>query len=200
MTELFLALAVSYLIGSISFAYIAGRIKGLDLSREGTGTLGARNVGRTLGRTAGIFILILDIMKGITAVMAAGIISEQPIAPIIGWLGLVCGHCWSVFLGFKGGKGLASSAGALLIISPILLLLELVIMLVIIATFRNIYLAAIIATAFLPVLVWAIGGNIHFIITTLLIAVIILYRHKKNLSDLRKSPPVRWGRKEKHSN
>jgi len=199
MTELFLALATSYLIGSISFAYIAGRMKGLDLTKEGTGTLGARNVGRTLGRAAGIFILILDIAKGMTAVMAAGLIAEQPIAPIVGWLGLVCGHCWSVFLGFRGGKGLASSAGALLIISPVLLLLELAIMFVIIAIFRNIYLASIIATAFLPGIVWVLGGHIYFIIISLLISILVLYRHKENLSDLRKSPPACRRRKGEYS-
>ncbi|MBE9535580.1 MAG: glycerol-3-phosphate acyltransferase [Proteobacteria bacterium] len=195
MTDLFLALSLSYLLGSISFAYIAGRIKGLDLSKEGTGTLGARNAGRKLGKAAGLFILILDILKGITAVAAAGLITEQPIAPLIAWLGVVCGHCWSVFLGFRGGKGLASSAGALLLISPTLLFLEMLIMLVIITIFRNIYLAAIIATVFLPLTVWALGGHTYFITIALLIALMILYRHKNNLADLRKSPPSRWRRK-----
>lgn len=197
MTDLFLALLLSYLLGSISFAYIAGKIMGIDLSQEGTGTLGARNVGRKLGKMAGIFILILDILKGITAVAIAGLISEQAIAPLIGWLGVVYGHCFSVFIGFRGGKGLASCAGALLLLSPILLLLELAIMFVIITIFRNIYLAAIIATSFLPVLVWLLGGHINFIIIALLVSAIVLYRHKKNISDLMKAPPPRWRRKGK---
>jgi glycerol-3-phosphate acyltransferase PlsY len=197
LVDLFLALILSYLLGSISFAYIAGKIMGIDLNREGSGNLGARNVGRQVGKAAGIFILILDLLKGITAVAAASLISQQPLAPLIGWLGVVCGHCYSVFLGFRGGKGLASSAGALILISPILLFLEITIMFVIIAIFRNVYLAAIIATAFLPVLVWIFGGHIYFIIIAFLISVMVIYRHKNNLSALRVAPPARWRRQEK---
>ena len=98
MTELILAFALAYLMGSISFAYIAGMMKGLDLRKEGSGTLGARNVKRVVGKGAASAVLLLDLIKGAGAVYMASIISESEQAAMTGWLGVVCGHGWPVFL------------------------------------------------------------------------------------------------------
>ena len=116
MTLGVLALFLSYLVGSVSFAYLAGRLKGMDLRRHGSGNLGATNVLRTLGAPWAVGVLALDAGKGVAAVLLVPRMSGAA----GDWLPLACGvaaivgHVWPVFLGFRGGKGVATAAGAIL--------------------------------------------------------------------------------------
>ncbi|MFQ6110649.1 MAG: glycerol-3-phosphate acyltransferase, partial [Nitrospinota bacterium] len=105
--------ALAYLLGSLSPAYLVGRLNGLDLRFEGSGHLGARNAGRVLGWKWGAGVLVADFLKGQLAVVLPWLLTESPILSSICAIAVVAGHNWSVFLEFSGGKGLTPAAGAL---------------------------------------------------------------------------------------
>ena len=114
-----IALVVAYLLGSIPFALIAGKLHGVDLRTMGSGNLGATNVFRTLGRTAGITVMVLDIAKGAAAVLVAEALTNNPWPLAAGALAIL-GHVFPVWTNFKGGKGVAVGAGARAIVcSPL---------------------------------------------------------------------------------
>lgn len=179
------AFFVSYLIGSVSFAYLAGRAQGVDLSKLGSGTLGARNVKRILGKRASVAVLLLDLFKGAGAVYIAMALFPHKLAPMAGWLGVVCGHGWSLFLDFKGGKGLASSAGALAVISPAVLLTEILIGAGFLVLTRHVYLSSIVMAASLPIAMLAVTGDPAPCLSSVPIAVAILLLHRKNIAGLK---------------
>lgn len=183
MMQLTLAFILSYLMGSISFAYIAGRMKGLDLRKEGSGTLGARNVKRVVGKGAAVVVLLLDLIKGAGAVYLASIISEGAQAAMTGWLGVICGHGWPIFLRFKGGKGLASSVGALLLISPLILASELALGGFLLLLSKQVYLSASLMAASLPLFVYLFGKPETFAIS-IVISTVILILHRKNIRSM----------------
>ena len=183
MLELTLAFISSYLLGSISFAYIAGRMKGLDLRKEGSGTLGARNVKRVVGKSAAFAVLFLDLIKGAVAVYLASLISKSDQAAMIGWLGVICGHGWPIFLRFKGGKGLASSVGALLVISPLILASELALGGILLLLSKQVYLSATLMAVLLPLFVYLFRKPETFAIS-IPISAVILILHRKNIRDM----------------
>lgn len=181
--ELFLIFISSYLMGSISFAYITGRMKGLDLRREGSGTLGARNVKRVVGKGAAFVVLLLDLVKGAGAVYLASLMSDSDQASMTGWLGVICGHGWPIFLRFKGGKGLASSVGALLVISPLILLYELALGGILLLLSKQVYLSATLMAALLPLFIYLFGKPETFAIA-ILISAVILILHRQNIREM----------------
>ena len=183
MVQLLLAFFSAYLLGSISFAYIAGRMKGVDLRFEGSGTLGARNVKRVVGKSAAFAVLLLDLIKGAGAVYLAGLISKSDQAAMTGWLGVICGHGWPLFLRFKGGKGLASSVGALMVISPLILAAELAIGAILLALKRQVYLSATVMVLLFPPLAYLLGKPEMFPIS-IPVSVVILILHRHNIRDM----------------
>jgi len=149
---------IGYLLGSIPFGYMLVRIfRGADVRTTGSGNIGATNVART-SPLLGIVTLLLDAAKGLCAV--AIILS---IFPEIRWLAFIaafasiCGHVFPVWLGFRGGKGVATGLGSLLLLTPKAVLIAIGIFLAMVALFRWIALASIVATASLPVLAWVLG-------------------------------------------
>ncbi len=112
------AVVVAYLLGSIPFSYLAGRAKGIDLRRVGSGNLGAANAFRALGRGAGIAVLVADIGKGVLAVVIARAITDDP-WPAIAAGAAMAGHVFPVWLRFKGGKGVAVGGGAIIALMPL---------------------------------------------------------------------------------
>jgi glycerol-3-phosphate acyltransferase PlsY len=170
MTTPILQLLLAYLLGSIPFAYIAGkRYKGLDLRQHGSGNLGATNVFRVLGRGPGIAVLLLDMGKGVVAVTLlphlghanrfAALFSSGPAEqawwPCALGLAAVLGHSYTVFLGFKGGKGVATSAGVFLGLAPWATLCVLGVFLAVFLVGRMVSLGSLLAAAALPALVAA---------------------------------------------
>ena len=112
------AIAISYLLGSLPTSYLIGLFWGKDPTKVGSGNVGAANTFRNISRSAGLLSMVLDIGKGYIAVRLAAAVFPDGILPLIAALTVVAGHNWMIFLKFKGGKGLASSAGALLALSP----------------------------------------------------------------------------------
>lgn len=189
---------VSYLIGSIPTAYIFGRLlKGLDIRKFGSGNVGATNALRVLGKPVGISVLLLDILKGFVAVFFLGNIITARVAgisdtPIRVILGLCCisGHNWTIFLGFKGGKGMATTLGVLLGLAVKVSGIKVVFAMVIItwvAVFlitRIVSLASILSTVALPVYMFLLKQSPILIYSSILLCAFIILRHKANLKRL----------------
>lgn len=183
MGEVLIIFFLTYLIGSFSPAHMAGRLKGIDLAGEGSGNLGARNVKRMIGKGPAAFVLIADLLKGTLAVWLALFFSEESYAGGVGWLGVISGHGWPFYLKFRGGKGLASSAGALAVISPLLLLSQLAAGALVFIASRNVYAASIGMAATLPPLSFLMARETLFW-PSWPIALVILWFHRGNINQL----------------
>ena len=120
MPQLLVALLFAYGLGCLSAGYYLALWKGLDLRTAGSGSTGARNAGRLLGKGAFVFTFGLDVFKGLAAVMVARLLVPSPWAPPLAWMLVVLGHVWPVQLGFKGGRGISPAVGGLLATSPLL--------------------------------------------------------------------------------
>lgn len=177
-------LGLSYLAGSLPFAYLAVRLlAGEDLRRLGTGNLGARNAGRLLGWPGFLLVFLLDAGKGFLAVRLAQVWLATDWATLLALVGVLLGHSYSVFLGFSGGKGLASAVGALLALSPPLTLALLLLAGLFLALTRNPYLAAVLAAVAFPPLARQFLGSPFWTGAGLLPVGLILWRHRRNLGD-----------------
>ena len=155
-----IAIAIGYLLGSIPFAYIAGRlIKGVDIRQVGGGNMGALNAVREIGLLPGLTVLIADIGKGSLAVLIANWLGLPLIWIFIAGFAAVVGHNWPIFLRFKGGKGAATSIGVLFALTPIEFAISLAIMVVVIIITSNVRLAIVIGLAFLPLIIWQFNGS-----------------------------------------
>jgi glycerol-3-phosphate acyltransferase PlsY len=197
-TSLILGIVISYLIGSIPTAYIFGRVlKGIDIRKFGSGNIGATNALRVLGKWPGITVLVLDILKGFTAVVFLGNIIvlrlagiSDTTARILLGLGCICGHNWTIFLKFKGGKGMATTLGVLLglavRVGGLKLIFALVILtwLVIFIITRIVSLASILAGISLPIYTVLFKECDILMLTSVILALFIILRHRSNLKRI----------------
>ena len=118
----------SYLFGATPFGYLAGRMRGMDIRQHGSGNIGATNAFRVLGKPTGITVFVLDFLKGLLPVLIAGYLyPDSPFAALLAGIGAIVGHNFTFWLGFRGGKGIATSAGVLLALLPIAMLVGLVV-------------------------------------------------------------------------
>lgn len=155
-----IAIIIGYLLGSIPFAYITGRLKkGVDIRQVGGHNVGALNVMREIGLLPGVAVLIADIGKGSLAVLIARWLDLPMIWIFIAGFAAVVGHNWPIFLGFKGGKGAATTIGVLFALVPGQFALSLAIMALVIVITSNIRLAIIIGLALLPLFIWRFDGS-----------------------------------------
>ena len=186
MTPL-LSVLLAYLIGAIPFGYLLVRWKtGGDIRASGSGNTGATNVLRTTGIVSGVATLLLDIAKGYVAVWLADRASSgSSFWMSLAALAVMAGHAYPIFLGFKGGKAVASFIGAFLRLVPLATIAMLVVFLVVVAKTRYISLGSVIAAATFPLAVWLIFQPPLAIETAALAAAIfIIYRHRANIQRL----------------
>ncbi len=186
MLEL-LSIVVAYLIGSIPFGYVLVKFTtGKDVRAHGSGNIGATNVLRSTGRMAAVATLLLDIAKGYLAVWIAGQMTNQsPFWMSLAALAVMAGHAFPVFLGFKGGKAVASFIGAFLYLTPLPLLAVLVVFIITVAITRHISAGSILAAGTFPLGVWMILHPPDAVLWASLIAgAFIVYRHKANIERL----------------
>jgi len=197
MLWIILAIIISYLFGSIPTAYIFGRIiKGADIRKFGSGNVGATNALRLLGKGWGVAVLVLDILKGFLPVLLLpGIIGTKANIPleifcIIVGVSCICGHNWTIFLNFKGGKGVATTLGVLLGLSIKIAGLKVILgiaILVWLAAFlisRTISLASILAALSFPLLTVLFKQSLSLILIFTLLAAFIIFRHKSNIKRI----------------
>jgi len=179
-----LAVTFGYLLGSIPFAFLLSRQRGIDLRRSGSGNIGASNVLRTTGVRAAVIAMVLDGVKGTVAVLVAQLLAAGPIAAVIAAFASVVGHVYPIWLRFRGGKGVATAAGAFAVLAPEALGIA-----------SCVFFIAVLATRFISV------GSIAGALTLVLVAafsdapgivaigatgcaLIIFYRHRENLARL----------------
>ena len=174
---------ISYIIGSIPFSYIVAKLfKGKDIRKFGTKNVGASNVLLVIGLVPSLIALFFDISKGTLAVYLTEKITGNLAVSLFAGLFTVIGHNWSIFLKFKGGKGIATAIGILLIKSPIsfLILYSLVIPIVILIT-NDSFMSASIGFLIFPLILWFLEKNIWWVIFGILLALIVVIRHLNEL-------------------
>ena len=202
VTALVIALG-AFLLGSIPTGYLVARAKGVDIRLHGSGNIGATNVFRTLGKPLGIFVFVTDALKGFAAVWLAGRFGgASDWAGIIAAVAVIAGHNYTPWLGFKGGKGIATSAGVLLALMPWAVLCIAIVWFVVFKVSRYVSLASISAAAALPVAVAALwsagcGGNGPLLGFSVLISALAIWRHRTNIQRLRAGTESRFEGKKK---
>ena len=186
-----LVLAAAYLLGSIPFGLILAKLfAGSDIRKSGSGNIGATNVARVIGPSAGILTLALDVAKGATAVWLAGRFSDQnSTALTLAAIAALLGHCFPVWLKFKGGKGVATALGVFLVLSPLAALCALLVFIVVSFAWRYISLGSVSAAASMPLLMyflWAPGHAPPLVVDfgTLFAAALVIFKHDANLQRL----------------
>lgn len=202
MHSLFTIAAVSFLIGSIPTGYLVARARGIDIRQHGSGNIGATNVFRTLGKPLGIFVFFADVIKGAAAVWLAlrfGGGAELP--GIVAAVAAIAGHNYTPWLGFKGGKGIATSAGVLIALAPWVALIGVAVWGALFYATRYVSVASIGAAASLPVVAgvfWAVGrGGAPLFGFLLLISALAIWRHRANIQRLRAGTESRFAKKNK---
>ncbi len=190
--NIIIALLIAYILGSIPTSYIMGKlIKGIDIRDFGSGNVGATNALRLLGTKVGIFTLIIDIGKGFLAVNIARMIVSEPTDLILILTGLfaIIGHIFTIFLKFKGGKGVATSAGVFIALVPIPVALALFVFVFTVWLSKFVSLGSVLAalTLFVSELIiniWLSFAELEILIFTFIIAIFIIIRHKANIKRL----------------
>ncbi|MDB9423842.1 glycerol-3-phosphate 1-O-acyltransferase PlsY [Microcystis aeruginosa CS-564/01] len=199
-------LLLSYLLGSIPTGYLIGKYsKGIDIRDYGSGSTGATNVLRTLGKTAGATVLLIDMLKGMAAVaLARGLyfIDVNPLPEswyywlIIGAaLGAIIGHSKSIFLNFSGGKSVATSLGVLLVMNPLVAFGTLASFLVMLALFRIVSLGSIIGALVVNILMVILGQPLPYILFSLMAGIYVIVRHQGNIKRLLAGTEPKIGQK-----
>ncbi len=181
-----LYIIAAFVLGSIPFGVIIAKTKGVDLRKTGSGNIGATNVLRSVGKWAAVFTLAGDMLKGALPVIIARQLSLTESA--VGLIGIsaILGHDFSIFSRFKGGKGVATSLGVLLVYSPVVGVLSVAIWLVALAVWRYSSLSAIIAFFFVPVNIYIFDYSTSKLMFGVTMLLLIVYKHKDNIERLLK--------------
>jgi acyl phosphate:glycerol-3-phosphate acyltransferase len=187
-----LALALAYLLGSIPFSYVVARLKGVDVRTVGSGNVGATNVMRAAGRSAGFAAFALDFLKGSAATWLALQLSSPTVAAAAAVAAIV-GHMYPVWLSFKGGKGVATGAGAFLPVIPIAAVAGLVTFGVVAYLTRYASVGSILGASALPVVAFAMGAPVAYTAAAAVAATLIVWKHRGNLSRIRAGTERRLG-------
>ncbi len=201
----------AYFLGSIPTGYLTAKARGIDIRSVGSGNIGATNAFRVLGKGPGTFVLLVDAAKGCLA--CAGLpwlggvlgLADGLSASTVEWLRMVAGfsailgHNYTCWLGFKGGKGIATSAGVLLALVPWALLIIVAVFLVVLGTTRYVSLGSILAAASLPFATWATGGSVSLVSVTALMTLLAIYKHRANIQRLCAGTESRLGAKPKEA-
>ena len=191
-----IALLCSYLVGAIPFGLLFSRAVGKDVRLEGSGNIGATNVNRVLGKKLGILTLLCDVSKGFLPVYVASLLLPPSVNSdmIIALCGLatVVGHMFPVYLGFKGGKGVATALGVFLYFSPLAILFALLLFVAVVVMSGFVSAGSLAASALIPITMWYLGDSLPLILVSLVIAVLIWIKHSSNIGRLIRGEEQSW--------
>jgi glycerol-3-phosphate acyltransferase PlsY len=200
--HLVLALLASYALGSIPAAYIAGKSRGVDLRKHGSGNLGATNVFRVLGPRIGTAVFLFDMAKGAIPViyfarLADGVTPPTTLTQVLCGIAAIAGHVRPLWLGFrKGGKGVATAAGVFLALAPVETLLALLVFGITLLASGYVSLGSLLAAVLLPVLILIRDGRPSLLAAVCIgIAVFVFWSHRANIGRLRQGTENRFGKK-----
>lgn len=192
-------LVASYLIGAIPFGLVVGRFAGVDVRQHGSKNIGATNVNRTLGKKYGILTLGLDVAKGFIPIASAMAIlgeSSQAVMVVCGCGVLaVVGHMFPIYLGFKGGKGVATGLGVFLFLSPLAILISLFVFVGVVFFSGFVSAGSLLASGLFPLWLYLLGSSSELIITAAIVAVLIWVKHHENIGRLVKGEEKSWKKK-----
>jgi acyl phosphate:glycerol-3-phosphate acyltransferase len=201
---------VAYLLGSIPTGFLVAKAKGIDIRKTGSGNIGATNAMRVLGKPAGIFVLLMDALKGFGAIWLCHIWICASIPPqligtqqanyeklsIVAGIFVVLGHNYTCWLKFKGGKGIATSAGVFLALAPWAVLVAFVVFIFAVALTKYVSVGSIAAAIALPATVWIMSPqNLFLGIVTTALGALAIYKHKANIQRLMAGTENRLGKK-----
>ncbi|HOC08309.1 MAG: glycerol-3-phosphate 1-O-acyltransferase PlsY [Clostridiales bacterium] len=176
---------IGYLVGNINGGYIIGKaVGGIDIREHGSKNAGATNVNRVLGSKPAAMALAIDLLKGVVAVIAGRLLGGGDMGAIAAGVAVVCGHNWPVFLGFKGGKGIATSLGVLISLELRVALILIAVGVSIIIITRYVSLASVVCALLYPVLVTAFRLSVEMTAFSLVISAFALLRHRENIKRL----------------
>jgi glycerol-3-phosphate acyltransferase PlsY len=193
VATIIIAVVLGYLLGSIPSAYIAGRLsKGVDIRQVGGGNVGAVNVMREVGMLPGVIVLLADIAKGSAAILIARWLGVPLIWIFVAGFAAVAGHNWPVFLGFRGGRGAATTIGVFLPLVPREFAISFAIIVVVIIITSNARLSIAVGLTFLPLIIWQLNGSGMLIAYSLALA---LFLGIRALFDLKRAGISSEGRK-----
>lgn len=195
-----LAVLLAYVVGSIPFAYLAGRSCGIDLRQHGSGNLGATNVVRVMGARIGLVVFVLDAAKGALPVLFLPRWTASPLVPVV--VAILCGvaaiagHTRPIFLKFgRGGKGVATAAGVFLALAPVQTLLTLSIFAVVLLSSGYVSLGSLISAIMLPVLLGiTVGVHSPLFVISAVVAAFVFWTHRANIARLRRGEENRFGK------
>jgi glycerol-3-phosphate acyltransferase PlsY len=194
----------AYLLGSIPTGFLVAKAKGIDIRSVGSGNIGATNAMRVLGKPAGIFVLLMDAAKGFLAVYLATMMArrfywndpELQTVRVIAGVGAVLGHNYTCWLKFKGGKGIATTAGVYIALAPWALLIALGVFIVALLASRIVSVASMSAALALPVAVLFLQPNELLLgVVTMALGALAIYKHKSNIQRLLAGTENRLGQK-----
>lgn len=184
-----ISIIVSYLLGSIPVGYLIVNAKtGGDIRKTGSGGTGATNVSRRAGKGAGILTLVFDALKGSAAVIIATLM-QRDTNHALWWIGIagivaILGHIFPVWLGFRGGKGVATGVGVFVVLTPVAVLLSGVLFLTVVVFTRYVSLGSMIGALSVPALAWFLNYGTPLVFTTLFGAALIVFAHRQNIQRL----------------
>lgn len=189
MINYLIIILVSYFIGSISTSYIiAKKMMGVDIRTQGSGNAGSTNVLRTLGKKAGILTFVGDLLKGVIAVLIAKVIAtiahtDVATASYIAVVFVVIGHNWPIYLGFRGGKGVATSLGAMIAVNPVIALSCFAFFILIVYVTKYVSLGSVLGICTSPIIMFFIG-NYKGLAVTLFLSASVIFKHRENIKRL----------------
>ena len=192
MTRELTLIIIAYFLGSIPTGLLLAKAAGVDIRSSGSGNIGATNVYRTLGRSVGVMTLVGDCLKGLVPVLVARHLAMAD--PWLAGVGLAAflGHVYTVFLGFKGGKGVATALGVFLGVAPLAVAGALLVFVGIVWKTRYISLGSITAAAVMPGLVAVLDGRPPLVLMSVLIAALVVWKHRENIQRLRSGTENRF--------
>jgi glycerol-3-phosphate acyltransferase PlsY len=180
-----LVVILCYLIGSIPFSYLSGKfLAHTDVRSQGSGNVGATNVYRTSGTWAGLLAFLGDLLKGALAAWL-GLTIGGPLLAGICSLAAVIGHCYPLFLKFRGGKAAATAGGVVLFLMPKVGLILLLLFIIVVAVTRYVSLASLTVAILLPVIAYLLHNPWQYTVLSALMMLIVVYRHRENISRLK---------------
>jgi len=201
-----------YLIGSIPIGFLAAKARGVDIRKVGSGNIGATNVIRTLGKRIGMGVLLGDVLKGWLAVAvvaeAVYLVFSPPnvdmaLQPnygtlrIIAGISAILGHNFTCWLGFKGGKGVATTGGVLIAWLPVTFLVIIAVWVALVFITRYVSLASVIAAAVLPIATWQLNGHKEMIVISGVVGALVIFQHRSNIQRLLAGTENRFERRKK---
>jgi len=189
-----------YLMGSVPTGFLAGRAWGIDVRRVGSGNIGMANVLRAAGKWPALITLLGDMLKGFVPVFAARLLTENEWVVAAVALAAVLGHCWPVFLGFKGGKAVATGAGTTIALAPVVGLVLFAVWWGIVLVSRYTSLGAIITMTAGPVAFLLTGQPWPYVLYTVVGSSLVIWRHRDNARALLKGTERKIGEKAREGN